>query len=82
MTMKNAFGAAIAAALLVTAMPAFAHDVRDPGRLPRPDKLRDTPPPPVASEPASKTTAAEEVDLRDPGHAVPPDRLRDGVRRR
>jgi hypothetical protein len=84
MKLKNIVGMATAMALAMGAAPAFAKDVRDPGRIPKPDRPQDpnSGPAPVAQG-AQKAKAGEQ-DTRDTGHPVsrPNDRDRDSIRRR
>lgn len=85
MKTNNFIGASIAAAMLIAPVASFASDVRDPGRLPRPDKARDTPASPPVTVTTSSTvngTTVQPVDVRDPGSAKVPDHSRDSVRRR
>jgi hypothetical protein len=69
--------------VFAASMATAGKDIRDPGRLPKPDRPEVATPGPEAQPPAQKTAPASETpDVRDPGHATPADKLRDGVRRR
>jgi hypothetical protein len=84
MKIKKILVAGIAAALITVPTILIAKDVRDPGRLPRPDRDRDQPAPVVAVGTATNAipVTAQKEDVRDPGHIIVPDKSKDTVRRR
>ncbi len=85
MKMKNIIVTGMVAALLAVPTVSIANkDVRDPGRLPRPDRDRDQPAPVAAVGTITNAQAvtAQQEDVRDPGHIIVPDKSKDTVRRR
>lgn len=84
MRTRKFLSAAVVAAMFAVPAVAFAKDVRDPGRLPRPDRDRDQSAPvsAVGTQAAAEAVATEKVDVRDPGHVIVPDKSKDTVRRR
>jgi hypothetical protein len=83
MKMRHIIIGATALVFAASMASAFGPDVRDPGRLPKPDRPEVRAPTSTAPVAAQKASAASaEQDVRDPGHSTPPDKLRDGVRRR
>jgi hypothetical protein len=83
MKMRHIILGATALVFAASMASAFGPDVRDPGRLPKPDRPEVSKPSPTVQAAGQKdSTASAEQDVRDPGHSTPPDKLRDGVRRR
>lgn len=84
MNIKKVIATGMVAAMLAVPTISIAKDVRDPGRLPRPDRDRDQPAPvsTASTEASAEVVATEKVDVRDPGHAIVPDKSKDTVRRR
>lgn len=84
MNMKKILVAGMVTALLAVPTVSIAKDVRDPGRLPRPDRDRDQPAPvaAVGTEANAEVVTAQKEDVRDPGHIIVPDKSKDTIRRR
>lgn len=84
MKIKKIIAAGLVAAMLAVPTVSIAKDVRDPGRLPRPDRDRDQPAPVTTlnADASEEVVAAQKVDVRDPGHVIVPDKSKDSVRRR
>lgn len=84
MKMRKIMTVGLVAALLAVPSISIAKDVRDPGRLPRPDRDRDQPAPVTTlnADNSDEVVTAQKVDVRDPGHVIVPDKSKDTVRRR